>query len=242
LGRLAALYPFCRDRELIVNRAFARVFVALFLMIGLWPLASFVFAAGDPTYSADVLVNSQSDDDRIAGLRIALGQVLARLSGDAGVATRADVLKASAQASNFVQQYQYVRSADSGANVPSAPLLLRAQFDPAAVDDLLRRLHLGGHENAAGNVVPEQGGNVRAWISGIRSAADYSRAMAALLSSDNVLMATPERAHDDGMLVALKLRSGMQRLLENLAAAQTLSPLSDAKAIDGVDLQLLFRP
>jgi len=225
-----------------VNRAFARVFAALFLMIGLLPIPSCVFAAGDPAYSADVPVNSQSDDDRVAGLRIALGQVLARLSGDASVATRADVLKASAQASNFVQQYQYVRSADSGANVSSSHLLLSAQFDPAAVDDLLRKLHLGGHENETGNVAPEQGGNIRVWISGMHSAADYSRVMAALLGSDNVLAATPERAHDDGMLVALKLRSGVQRLLENLAAAQTLSPLSDARAIDGVDLQLLFRP
>ncbi len=225
-----------------MNRAFARVFAALFLVIGLLPIPSRIFAAGDPAYSADVPVNSQSDDDRVAGLRIALGQVLARLSGDAGVATRADVLKASAQASNFVQQYQYVRSADTGANASSSHLLLSAQFDPATVDDLLRKLHLGGRENETSNVVPEQGGNVHVWISGMRSAADYSRVMAALLGSDNVLAATPERAHDDGMLVALKLRSGMQRLLENLAAAQTLSPLSDARAIDGVDFQLLFRP
>lgn len=226
-----------------MNCVFSCLFVALLLALDLLTSGSSVLAASDPAYSADVPVNSQSDDDRIIGLRLALGQVLARLSGDASAVNRGDVAKALAQAPNYVQQYQYVRATDTSNNVAPAPLLLNAQFDPIAVDELMRKLHLGAHESETSGVIPDHTGSVRVWISGLHSVADYARAMAALAGSENVITATPQRTHDDGILVVLKLRNGVQRLLENLAAAQILNPLPETKTpIDGVDLQLTFHP
>lgn len=58
-------------------------------------------------YSAQVEVLSQSNADREAGIRAALGTVLVKLTGDRDAAARPDAQQILKHADRYVQQYQY---------------------------------------------------------------------------------------------------------------------------------------
>lgn len=83
-------------------------------------------------YSAEVDVPAQTDDARDTGIRAALAAVLLKLTGDRGLATRADVAPFLAQAGKIVQQYQF-HELPAQQEGMAPPVRLSASFDGNAV-------------------------------------------------------------------------------------------------------------
>lgn len=101
-------------------------------------------AQGVDPYQGEVVVEDQSSRARNAALSDALAQVLVKTSGNPD-APRADGVSTHlSRASQFVQQFQYRTEERLQPDGESAErvLLLRARFDPAAVENILREASL----------------------------------------------------------------------------------------------------
>lgn len=86
-------------------------------------------AGAEGVYEAEVPVNSQSDADRSGALARALGQVLAKMSGDRGVTTRPGVPQLLRDAASYVQSYDYRQDqGTSSSGAPSYRTMLIARF------------------------------------------------------------------------------------------------------------------
>lgn len=115
------------------------------------PLAS--TQAATNLYSAEVTVPDQGKSARADGLRKALSKVIVRVSGDPDAALSSAGREIAGQARNLVQQFGYKRvpqsaaensaqaSADNQDNPPT-DLRLQVSFNPAAVNNALRRADL----------------------------------------------------------------------------------------------------
>ncbi len=100
-------------------------------------------ATAQGLYSAEVPVGSQADSARPAGYARALAQVLAKLSGDAGVANRPGVAQELRNADAYVDGYDYRQ--DQGTSVGGARTfrtVMVVRFVPEAVDALVSALGL----------------------------------------------------------------------------------------------------
>lgn len=73
-------------------------------------------ATASGAYEAEVPVNSQSDSDRGGAMARALGNVLAKLSGDRSVMTRPGVMQALRDAKNYVASYDYRQDQSTSAS------------------------------------------------------------------------------------------------------------------------------
>ncbi len=94
-------------------------------------------------YEAEVAVSSQAEGDRTGGFARALGQVLAKVSGDRGATSRAGVATELRNAKNYVDGYDYRQ--DQGTSAGGAPTfrtVLVARFDQQKVDVLASVLGL----------------------------------------------------------------------------------------------------
>lgn len=103
----------------------------------------------DDLYQAEVPVSSQEAAERQTALGEALRAVLVKVSGDRAPERQAAVAKTLPRASRLLQAYDYHRVQPSqsltqvGEVTPDKPdLLLRARFDPKAVESLLSRAQL----------------------------------------------------------------------------------------------------
>lgn len=97
--------------------------------------ASFVYAVHvNSVYTADMLVPSQSTDDRLAAEGPALEQVLVKLSGDTNVVNNPAVEARLKNADKLVQEFSYSPSPDT----PKTPYVLHVVFDTEAVNHILR--------------------------------------------------------------------------------------------------------
>jgi len=99
-------------------------------------LATAPTLARDTQYSATVPVADRSEAARGAAVRQALGDVLARLSGDPAILRQAGSAALLSKANRYLQQYQY--EGDETPGVPGA-LALRAGFDGAALEADMRQ-------------------------------------------------------------------------------------------------------
>jgi len=101
-------------------------------------------ALAEGLYQAEVPVRSQDEDDRRAGFARALGQVFAKLSGDAAATDRPGIGDALRHAADYVDGYDYRQdegvSSATGAPVYTTTLVVR--FDPAEVDGIAGALGL----------------------------------------------------------------------------------------------------
>ncbi|MDY6979746.1 MAG: DUF2066 domain-containing protein [Pseudomonadota bacterium] len=91
-------------------------------------------------YEAEVPVESQDREVREVALRVALKQVLVRVTGRRMVLTMADIEPLLEQAPRYVQQFRYQTREANGNDEPGE--LLWVRFDKQAVDRLLRENRL----------------------------------------------------------------------------------------------------
>jgi hypothetical protein len=217
--------------------AVAPLLIALSLLA---PASSRLFAA-PPTYTGEAPVDTQSDDERAEALKIALANVIIDQTGDSGALSRPDVAAAVAKADRYVLQFRYKQNA--GAADGAGPrLTLVAEFDAAAIDDLLRRLGLGAPASAGTPPIDATPTKVTVWIGGIRSAEDYAHVIAYLGKSNLVRAAKPTQARGDGMLVRLSLATDLKHFLDAVGMERTLSVINAAPPVDGVDATLALGP
>ncbi|WNH49709.1 MULTISPECIES: DUF2066 domain-containing protein [Stenotrophomonas] len=100
-------------------------------------------ATASGAYEAEVPVNSQGEADRNGALARALGNVLAKLSGDRSVMTRPGVMQALRDAKNYVASYDYRQDQSTSASgAPSYRTMLVARFRQDDVDGLISALGL----------------------------------------------------------------------------------------------------
>ncbi|WP_172448032.1 DUF2066 domain-containing protein [Stenotrophomonas sp. VV52] len=100
-------------------------------------------ATASGAYEAEVPVNSQGEADRNGALARALGNVLAKLSGDRSVMTRPGVMQSLRDAKNYVASYDYRQDQSTSASgAPSYRTMLVARFRQDDVDGLISALGL----------------------------------------------------------------------------------------------------
>jgi hypothetical protein len=211
-----------------VHRVFVRY---LFLVLAVW-LAAPAMAGG--LYSGEVPVNSQSEGDRNEGLKAALAQVFTKVGGDASVLARPDIAKAVAGASRYVQQYQFTQ------DVATSHLMLSAQFDREAIDQLLGSAGAKSGD-AAPAVVDTKPQSYRVWVRGVGSADAYARLMGTLSRNELVRGVQAEQARGDGVELKIDTVGPLQRVLDSLGNG----PIRVANAkppVDGVDALLDMQP
>jgi hypothetical protein len=220
-----------------VSAAFAAARFVVFMLIA---LAAMPTHAAPPTYTGEAPVNSQSDEERAQALKTALANVVIDQTGDSGVLARSEVAAAVAKADRYVLQFRYKANAGS-ADGARPPLILVAEFDASAVDDMLQRLGL--RASAAGTApIDATPTEATVWIGGIRSAADYARVVAYLGRSSLVRSMQPKEARGDGMLVRLSLGADLAHFLDAVGMERTLSVVNASPPVDGVDATLALGP
>lgn len=221
--------------------------LAFVFLIGVYLTPAIAVAAG--LYTGTAPVNSQSDEDRAGALRIALGQVLVKLSGDPTVLSRPEVTKALARADRYMQQYSYAPNTGADTSQSAARLLLVVQFDRDGIDGILRDPGLGtahdaGASTAADTPAPAAAtGSYRLWINGLRSAENYARLIGALSGNEQVRMLRVEQAHGNGVQVKVETRGALQDLLNALDATRVAHSTSGSHPpVEGIDALLDFEP
>jgi len=213
--------------------------------VALVALAFAVFApapvrAAPPTYTAEAPVDSQSDDDRLEALKIALANVIIDQTGDAGVLSRSDVAAQLARADRYMLQFKY-RQNPGAADTGAPKLTLSVEFDAAAVDKMLQALGLAS-AGVAGAPIDATPADVTVWIGGIRSADDYVRVIGYLAKSNLVKSTQPRQARGDGMLVRLSLATDLKHFLDAVSMERQLSVVNGSPPVDGIDATLALGP
>lgn len=94
-----------------------------------------VAAVGADMYQANVTVESQSLDDREDGIKLGLGTVIVRLSGQRSAVSEPEIIRALKTADRYLRSFSYQRKDED-------QLALQLQFDPELVQGLLRRAEL----------------------------------------------------------------------------------------------------
>lgn len=148
----------------------------------------------DNPYLATVPVEDESDKSRDKGLRLALIEVLRRAAGKQDSAF-GPIL---AEAGSLVQQYGFQRDPATGG------LSFRAAFDPAAIDNALKKQGL-----------PVFGLNadvIEAWVTevrGVRDANDYARALEHFGRIRGVRRVDVAEVRDDGLRLRMIVEGGV---------------------------------
>lgn len=256
-----------------------RIFTLLLVLMAL--SASSLASAAD-AYIGTAPVASQSDQDRAAALRVALGQVVTKAAkGDAAVLKRPEVARALTRAERYMRSYSYQPNTAANADPTKAPgkFLLVAQFDVAQVDALVRDQAAAPASADAGAIAapnaanpaapvasaagaaasiasgpdaaavasdaapaPASPGSYRLWFSGLRSAEDYARLVAALNASPEVRALRIEQAHGNVLQTRIDARGSLQELTESLAASRLAQATNTKPPVEGVDAMLDFEP
>jgi len=263
---MTANAPGMPGRKDFVNPGNHRIFRSLLLaIVGLVP----VFAAAAGIYTGTAPVSSQSDQDRAAALRTALGQAVTQAAkGDVNVLKRPEVARALTRAERYARSYSYQPNTDP--TKAPAKFLLVAQFDSAQIDALVRDQLApavpapaavpGATPPAAGSnasPAPAPGpdaalaapspdvtssGTYRLWFSGLRSAEDYARLVGALAANSEVRGLRIEQAHGSVLQARVDARGSLQSLGEALNAARIAHPTNTKPPVEGVDAVLDLEP
>jgi hypothetical protein len=128
-----------------------RLAIRMAALAGLWLVLGLAWAQrveGDRAvarglYEAEVPVNGQGADERARGFARALAEVLGKVSGDRGAASKPGVGMELRRAGDFVESYDYRQ--DEGRSASGAPTFrttLVVRFDPAEVDAIAATLGL----------------------------------------------------------------------------------------------------
>jgi hypothetical protein len=202
-------------------------------------LASAGSAMAGGLYSGEAPVTSQSEGDRNEALKIALAQVITKVSGDNAILTRPEVAKAVAAPGRFVQQYEYRQDVVNDNGQPQVHLVLVAQFDRDAVDQLVGGAAKSGADATA--VTETRAQSYRVWVSGVASADDYARLIGTLSHNELVRAVQAEQARGDGVALRIDTVGPLQRVLDSLGNGPIR--VSNAKPpVEGVDALLDMHP
>jgi hypothetical protein len=106
------------------------VWVCLTLLIA----GNSIAATVNDLHAASVPVADQSDKALAAAARVALSEVLVKVSGSAQLLRSPSIVSALGEARSHVQQYSYVRGMP-----PAPPLAVRFEFDSTFITDLVVR-------------------------------------------------------------------------------------------------------
>ncbi|MEX2524951.1 MAG: DUF2066 domain-containing protein [Gammaproteobacteria bacterium] len=95
-------------------------------------------------YEADVDVENQLAEDRMAAVRTAMRAVLTKVTGDRFASQRTSLLPVIENAEDYLQQYRYTRDTGNNTGNGETPvtggLTLRVKFDEATLNEALRNL------------------------------------------------------------------------------------------------------
>ena len=128
-----------------------RLAIRMAALAGLWLVLGLAWAQrveGDRAvarglYEAEVPVNGQGAAERAQGFARALAEVLGKVSGDRGAASKPGIGQELRRAGDFVKSYDYRQ--DEGRSASGAPTFrttLVVRFDPAEVDAIAATLGL----------------------------------------------------------------------------------------------------
>lgn len=171
--------------------------------------------ASENPYEARVSVADQSPASRDQGLREALAQVVARVSGPGAAANAAGIV---ARAPQLVSRYGFERGSEG-------QLELVAAFDRAALDQQLRGLGL-----AVWGYTAAPAEDVRLTVSGVRDAGAYVRALNAVRAGAGVRSVAVEAASTDRLQLLVRAEGGASRLMPQLLASHRFSSEATAEA------------
>ncbi|MFK7734017.1 MAG: DUF2066 domain-containing protein [Pseudomonadales bacterium] len=121
-----------------MSTVFERVFPGITLAFAIMLCATSqwaVAAVGADMYKSTVAVESQSMDDREDGIKLGLGTVIVRLSGQRSAVSEPEIQRALKTADRYLRSFSYQRKSEDR-------LSLLLQFDPELVQGLLRRAEL----------------------------------------------------------------------------------------------------
>ena len=100
-------------------------------------------ASASGVYSAEVEVNTQGAGERDTAFARALAQVLAKLSGDAGAASKPGMAQELRRAESYVEGFDYRQDEGlSSSGAPSFDTMLVVRFDQEKVDSLAAAMGL----------------------------------------------------------------------------------------------------
>ena len=130
-----------RPSRLAAGMLLVAVVLAVFALPAIAQRVEGSRAAATGLYEAEVPVNSQGARDREAGFTRALAEVLGKISGDRGSASRPGVASELADAGDYVDSYDYRQ--DEGTTATGAPSFrttLVVRFDEERVEELAAAL------------------------------------------------------------------------------------------------------
>jgi len=128
-----------------------RLAIRMAALAGLWLVLGLAWAQrveGDRAvarglYEAEVPVNGQGAAERAQGFARALAEVLGKVSGDRGAASKPGIGQELRRAGDFVKSYDYRQDEGrSASGAPSFRTTLVVRFDPAEVDAIAATLGL----------------------------------------------------------------------------------------------------
>jgi hypothetical protein len=161
-------------------------------------------------YEGRAAVEDQSAAQRARGLRESLSQVLARVSGAAGIAASGRTTAILDRAETLLRSVAY-QSDDKG------QLMLVASFDPAGVEAALKGAGLPVWGVMAGELE-----TVNLRINAVDSVATYARVLSTLQDLPMVRTLVVIETREGALLLRLEVEGGTGRLAGALSVTSTL--------------------
>lgn len=203
--------------------------------LALWLLcvpAAFAATSTNP-YQGEVPVASQAPADWQAAAPVALKQVLVNLTGNAQPEQVAALRRALAQATNYVQSYNYLTVAQPAAGQPN--LMLQIRFAPKAIDQLVQQANqvtavnttsATGTTTPAASPAPAQ--QIVLQVRGVQGLDDYSALLNYLHGLTGVTAIDTKQMSDDLLVLAVAINIPPQELATALAGGGKLTSAADA--------------
>ncbi len=189
----------------------------IILSVLLTPFALAQESAAPNPYEGRVSVTDQSAPSRDRGLREALTQVIARISGESAIPQAAGLI---ARAPQTVQRYGYEQS-------PEQALLLVAAFDGRMLESQLRGLGLPVWGVAAAPLE-----ELRMTVDNVGSAQDYAKVLSLLRGLPGVRGVQVQGATGNSLDLRMRAEGGARRLSGALYANGGLTPTNAAPGVD----------
>lgn len=177
-------------------------------------------------YRIEVQVEDQSEAKRIAAAKSGLGDVIARVSGDAAL-QHPVVRQAIANAPDYLQQFSY--SADRDKANSNAGIKITLNYSAQAIESLLRQAQL-----PLGDTAPKDAKTLIVRVDQVEDFTAFKQVRAYLESLTMIRRSELLSANKDVLMFRLTLEGDAALLTNTLAVDQRLlmaeSPIADSQA------------